>query len=295
MANEDNNYLMEALTHERNLTFLGAAAAVGVALSFVNFGAGLVLGLCLAAVGETLVALTVPSLSTFIAYVDNKKAGAHREAMRERFVTELKISCGRNEENWNRYLRMCDLAKSIREMAINGKLHADNEDLMRFDDAPVSFLGLWLSRVMLDKRQASLDVKKMKSDLDQATAMLATADSVSVRQSLTKTQTDLRRLLQTSTTISAQISAADASLLTMRDAMEEIYLGALAGSSTAAVSDKLKQAVDEMRIAESLSDDGNLDIDALFNSNATVAKKATAISVPQSAAVASRRVPGKAV
>ena len=260
---EEPSYLWEMLRHQNTLYGFLSSLAAGSVLA-IPYHLGVAALPLLGFVGATsLAALFVPSSPTFRNRVNRRRHAERRDATRAHLLSELSARLGPEHPNFQVYARMVQRMASLRTLAKSKKSALTVDDVERLEDASVDFLGLWLARISMAERRARLVGQNLEQKIQHTQERLAQASGVE-RRPLEKALDELDRLLRSRKRIEANETAVDAALIAMPDAFDEVYQGVMQNPTSSEGVERLKQAVDRMRIEDELSAAVDEDLESLL-------------------------------
>lgn len=267
MAKKDKkkpSYLKEMLLHPINGYAAGAAVIAGAVLS-IPFGAVGLIPVVGFLAGDAIAALFVPSNPNFKEKVDKKHRKKAREEMRAHLVQEVESRAGFEAEGmWNTYHRMRERIDSLQAMAAKHDTQLSERDVEALDDASVKFLGYWLAKLTMADRRNMIDERTLQKSLQDITEQIETAESRSERVRLEKTRTDLEALVKRKRTLVTRMTEVETAMLTMADALEEVYQQVVANPTAPEVGTQLRQAAERMRVEEQLDHAIDDEIDSML-------------------------------
>jgi hypothetical protein len=241
---------------------LGFAAVASGALLSIPYGLGVgALPLLAYGAGEAIAALFVPSSKAFREKVDARHRRERREAARAQLVSQIEARATaelppalRQESArlWDTYRRMNERIRALEDVARRPGASLGAADIERMEDATVTFLGLWMTRLLLHERQASLPDREIAERLTRVDAQLEAASSASERRTLEKAREDLERLLAARKDLRSREASVDAAMLSMADAFEEVFQKIVTRPDAPGAATQLNEAVERMRLEEGL-------------------------------------------
>jgi hypothetical protein len=128
-------------------------------------------------------------------------------------------------------------------------------DIDRLRDACRDYLARWLASETVKERQQQVRIKDVERRLETVEEMLASDRTDIDRRQLGKAQEDYARLIDRQKRLASRMMAIDASLLSMPDAIEEVFQHAVSSPMASDASEKLQEAVDRLGIEEELEAD----------------------------------------
>jgi hypothetical protein len=140
----------------------------------------------------------------------------------------------------------------LREIAKNRDIPLNAGDIDRLDDACVDFLGLWLSHLAMEERERSVDDDSIDRRLKDIEQRLAKQPERTEQVSLEKARGDLQEMLRRHQRIGTRKAAVEAALLSIPDAVEEIYHMVISAPTSGAQADRLQDAINRLHMEESL-------------------------------------------
>ena len=246
------SYVKEMLKHPTNVySFLGAITAA--ALLSIPFGLGVgALPLIAFLAGEGIASLFVPSSPRFRANVDKKMRQEARERNRMYLVEEITRRVHSNNEGWLQYRRIREVIDSLATLSQHRKTSLTDRDVERLDDASLNFLGLWLAKLVIKERRASIDIEDLVNRVADIDVKIEEARSPDERRRLAKARDDLDRILSRRRALDSRATEVDAAFLSMIDTFEEVYQQIATSPTSNEVARYLDEAVDRLTIEEGL-------------------------------------------
>ena len=255
MSGDDDkkvSYVKEMLKHPTNVySFLGAVTAA--AILSIPFGLGIgALPLIAFAAGEGIASLFVPSDPRFRANVDKRMRGEAREKNRMYLVQEITRRVHSSDEGWLKYRRIREVIDSLTEVAQHRKTSLTEREVERLDDASLNFLGLWLAKLVIKERRASIDTQDLAARMADIDLTIEETQSAEERRRLSKARDDLERIFNRRKSLDSRATSVDAALLSMIDTFEEVYQQIATAPTSPEVQRHLDDAVDRLTIEEGL-------------------------------------------
>ncbi len=244
------SYLTEMLLNPLNLT-LGAGVLAVAAFLSIPFGLpGLVLPLLAFGAGEAIAAMFIPASATFRAGVDLQHKLKRRAAAEHHLRAEILQRSSTEDRRWQVYGALRERVSSLRKMGAAHRSAMSERDLDKIEDTGLDFLGLWLAELSMRERQRSVDERDLERRIAELSKRLeAGAED---ERSLRKARADLEELLLRHRRLASRKSAVEAALLSLPDAIEEIYQAVITQSSTNGGGPRLTEAIERLRIEEEL-------------------------------------------
>jgi len=249
---EQPSYLKDMLLSGTNINVSLSTAVLAGALS-IPFGApaALIVGIAWLA-GESIAAMYVPSLSTFRAACDQRARAQRRAGIVDDLSAEIRSRGDSDDRNWHVLEQMRERISFLREIAKNRDIPLSTADIDRLDDACVDFLGLWLSHLAMEERERSVDDVSIDRRLKDIEQRLAKQPERTEQISLEKARGDLQEMLRRHQRIGTRKAAVEAALLSIPDAVEEIYHMVISAPTSGAQADRLQAAINRLHMEESL-------------------------------------------
>jgi len=249
---EQPSYLKDMLLSGTNINVSLSTAVLAGALS-IPFGApaALIVGIAWLA-GESIAAMYVPSLSTFRAACDQRARAQRRAGIVDDLSAEIRSRGDSDDRNWHVLEQMRERISFLREIAKNRDIPLSTADIDRLDDACVDFLGLWLSHLAMEERERSVDDVSIDRRLKDIEQRLAKQPERTEQISLEKARGDLQEMLRRHQRIGTRKAAVEAALLSIPDAVEEIYHMVISAPTSDAQADRLQDAINRLHMEESL-------------------------------------------
>jgi len=244
------SYLWEMLTSPLNIHIGLITLATSTFLSIPWGLPGAALPLLAFAAGETIAAMFIPSSSLFRNRVDR----AFRKQRRERAVAHLSREIERrvvvDHPHWQVWRRMRERVDSLREIGKHRRSPLAERDIERIEDSGLDFLGLWLAELSMIERRDAVDERAIQQRIADLGKRIegGAADSRSLR----KARADLEELLLRHQRIASRLVAVEAALLSLPDAVEEIYHAVVTTPASGEGGTRLQEAIDRLRLEEEL-------------------------------------------
>lgn len=247
---EQPSYLWSMLTTPLNVNLFLATLASSTFLSIPYGAPGAILPLLAFAAGEAIAAMFIPSSPTFRAKVDRKLKLKRREAAALHLRGEIARRCTEHDSRWDVYRNLQERVRSLREMGSHRRSALSERDIDRIEDTAIDFLGLWLAELSMDERQDSVNERDLTRRITDISARIdAGAED---ERSLRKARSDLEELLLRHRRLASRKAAVEAALLSLPDAVEEIYQAIITGSSAAEGGARLTDAIERLRLEQEL-------------------------------------------
>ncbi|TDR47571.1 hypothetical protein DFR29_102231 [Tahibacter aquaticus] len=258
---EQPSYLWAMLTTPLNVNLFLATLASSTFLSIPYGAPGAILPLLAFAAGEAIAAMFVPSSSTFRAKVDLKLKLKRREAAAMHLRGEIARRCTEHDPRWDIYRNLQERVRSLREMGSHRRSALSEKDLERIEDTGIDFLGLWLAELSMEERQDSVKERDVERRIAEITARIE--KGAEDERSLRKARSDLEELLLRHRRLASRKSAVEAALLSLPDAVEEIYQAIITNSAAAEGGVRLTEAIERLRLEEELESSYGAEIEKL--------------------------------
>jgi hypothetical protein len=247
---EPPSYLWAMLTHpiNINLGLLSAAAATFLAIPFGLAGAALPL-LAFGA-GESIASMFIPSSATFRNNVDRKWKLRRRMLATEHLQREIARRARDKDPRWQVHARLRERIQSLGEMIRHRQSGIAERDIDKLEDAAVDYLGLWLADLSMVERQSAVDEAEIERRIAEIGKRMegGAADA----RSLQKARSDLEELLIRHRRLASRKSAVEAALLSLPDAVEEIYHAVVTTPASGEGGARLQEAIERLRLEEEL-------------------------------------------
>lgn len=247
------SYLKEMLLHQYSVYGLLGSITAGAVLS-IPFGLGpALIPLIAYGAGTSVAALFVPGSRAFQDSVDRKRKSDAREAARQHLLDEIRKRVGDQHYYWGGYRRMLERRDSLRRAAEVSENAITQDDVDRLDDATVDFLGLWLGRCAIAERNRSVSDSALQARIDSLQSEIDATSHSENKRRLQKAKADLDRLMMRRAEMRTRDAAAEAAMLSMTDAFDEVYQRVMANpTSQDVVRTELRAAVQRLDIEEEL-------------------------------------------
>jgi Xaa-Pro aminopeptidase len=251
-SEREPSYVGEVVTHQYTLYGLLSSLAAGSLLAgpYPLGIASLPLVLFSGALGLALV--FVPSSSRFRHWVNARQARERREGIRAHLTSELEVRQMGDHPHWATYQRLCERIASLRALSRDKTTAIGESDIDKLDDATLDYLGLWLAGFSMSERYETLRDQDLEQRIERVAQQIAEARSAD-RVRLEKARVDLQRLLRSRERIESHSTALEANMLSMADAIEEVYQGVIQNPTASDARAQVQAAVERIRIEEDLS------------------------------------------
>ncbi len=250
--NEDDkpSYLGAMLKSPLNVHLGLGTLAAGVLLS-IPFGLpGIALPLLAFGAGEAIAATFIPSSASFRERIDREFRSRRRERAGAHLHDEISRRVVADHPRWETWKRMRERVASLREIGRHKRSSLGDRDIERIEDSGLDFLGLWLAELSMQERREAVDedaVERRIADLGKRIDAGAT-DTKSLR----KARGDLEELLLRHRRLASRHAAVEAALLSLPDAVEEIYHAVVTMPAAGGGGARLQEAVERLRLEEEL-------------------------------------------
>lgn len=268
---EQPSYLWAMLTTPLNINLFLATLASSTFLSIPYGAPGAILPLLAFAAGEAIASMFIPASAAFRAKVDRKLKLKRREAAALHLRGEIARRCTEHDPRWDIYRNLQERVGSLREMGSHRRSAFSERDLERIEDTAIDFLGLWLAELSMDERQDSVNERDVERRIADIGARIERG--AEDERSLRKARSDLEELLLRHRRLASRKAAVEAALLSLPDAVEEIYQAIITHSSAAEGGARLSEAIERLRLEEELESSYGAEIRSIVQP-AAVAQKA---------------------
>jgi hypothetical protein len=247
---EPPSYLWAMLSHPLNVN-LGLASAALATFLAIPFGIGIAaLPLLAFGAGDAIASMFIPASATFRNNVDRKWKLRRRQLATEHLQREILRRAREKDPRWQVHARLRERIESLGEMIRHRQSGIAERDIDRLEDAAVDYLGLWLADLSMVERQAQVNEPELERRITDLTKrMEAGAEDA---RSLQKARADLEELLVRHRRLASRKSAVEAALLSLPDAVEEIYHAVVTTPATGEGGGRLQEAIDRLRLEEEL-------------------------------------------
>lgn len=251
-APEEPSYVKEMLLSPTNINLSLGAAVLGGVLSFpLGLAGALVVGIAYVA-GEAIAAMYIPTSSVFRASVDKRRRNERRNDVVSDLTGEIRRRGRDGDRNWTVLDHMRERIVFLREIARNRDIPLTEADIDRLEDSCVDYLGLWLSQLSMIEREASADDVSVDRRLKDIENRLAKQPERAERASLEKARGDLQEMLRRHQRLGTRRAAVEAALMSIPDAVEEIYHMVISAPTSGAQADRLQDAINRLHLEETL-------------------------------------------
>jgi hypothetical protein len=252
---QDPPFLREMLSSSTNINIALTAVAAGV-LCAIPFGLlGFAAPVLTFIAGDAIAAMYIPDMPSFRERVRARYRAKRRLQVREHLAHQLvEHSAAPSDSRWAPYHRILSRADSLRALAESRGSVITPADAERMEDAALDYLALWLTVQSIDDRLATMtdaDIDKRLRGVDKQLEGIKDADA---RRSLLKAQTDLQGLARRRDLLVSRRTAAEAALIALPDAVEEVYNSAVTAPTAGSVSAQLNEVIERLRVEEDLTE-----------------------------------------
>jgi hypothetical protein len=249
---EEPSYVKEMLLSSTNINLSLGAAVLGGLVSFpLGLAGAVVVGIAYVA-GEAIAAMYIPSSSVFRASVDKRKRDERRNDVVADLTGEIRRRGREGDRNWTVLDHMRERIVFLREIAKNRDIPLTEADIDRLEDSCVDYLGLWLSQLSMIEREAAADDVSVDRRLKDIEDRLAKQPERAERASLEKARGDLQEMLRRHQRLGTRRAAVEAALMSIPDAVEEIYHMVISAPTSGAQADRLQDAINRLHLEETL-------------------------------------------
>lgn len=266
-GDDEPSYLGAMLSSPLNIN-LGLTALATSTFLAIPFGlAGAILPMLLFAAGESIAAMFVPSSSLFRNKVNRAFRQKRRNNATEHLYREISRRVSAEDANWKIWQRICERIESLREIGGNRGNSLTDEDIERIADSSLDFLGLWLAEKSIIERRESVDESAIERRIEDLGKRIdkGAADTASLR----KARSDLEELLLRHRRIESRLAAVEAAMLSLPDALEEIYQTVVAMPSASEGGTRLQEAIDRLRLERELESSYSEEVSELVPKSAS--------------------------
>jgi hypothetical protein len=258
---EQPSYLWAMLTAPLNINLFLATLAGSTFLSIPYGAPGAILPLLAFAAGEAIASMFIPASSTFREKVDRKLKLKRREAAAMHLRGEIARRCTEHDARWETYRNLQERVRSLREMGSHRRSALGEREIERIEDTAIDYLGLWLAELSMDERQDSVNERDIERRIADVTQRIEKGAEDS--RSLRKAKGDLEELLLRHRRLASRKAAVEAALLSLPDAVEEIYQAIITGASAAEGGARLTDAIERLRLEEELESSYGAEIQSI--------------------------------
>jgi hypothetical protein len=249
---ETPSYLKEMLFSQTNINMSLVAASVAGVLSFpFGLAGALVAGIAYLA-GEAIAAMYIPSMPSFRVAVDRRLKTRRRQEVVDDLTNEITRRDHENDPNWNVLEHMHERIAFLREIGQNRNIALTEGDIDRLEDSCVDYLGLWLSHLSMEERENAANDHSVDYRLQDIEQRLAQLPDRADRASLEKARADLQEVLKRHQRLGSRKAAVEAAMLSIPDAVEEIYHMVITAPTSGSQADRLQDAINRLHIEENL-------------------------------------------
>jgi hypothetical protein len=269
---EQPSYLWAMLTTPLNVNLFLATLASSTFLSIPYGAPGAILPLLAFAAGEAIASMFIPASPTFRAKVDHKLKLKRREAAALHLRGEIARRCTEHDSRWDIYRNLQERVRSLREIGSHRRSALSEKDLDRIEDTSIDFLGLWLAELSMGERQDTVNERDLERRIAEISNRLE--KGAEDERSLRKARADLEELLLRHRRLASRKAAVEAALLSLPDAVEEIYQAIITNSAATEGGERLTEAIERLRLEEELESSYGAEIRELVQ---TPAARASAV------------------
>ena len=248
--NDKPSYLLEMLRSQTNFYAFLSTMAVSAVMAIPYGASGAILPAIAFVAGEVIAATMIPSSPTFRAKVDKALLEKKRIERMNQLRAEISRHDAGTHANWQVLAQLQDRISAVLASAGQQQTPIPDRDLARLEDAPVDFLGLWLARLTIAARQDSVDEDHLVRQIAQIDQQIQAGGGD--QNSLLKARSDLEELRQRHLRLAGRKAAVDAAILSLPDAVEEIYQAVIALPGFNEGGGRLQEAIDRLRMEEAL-------------------------------------------
>lgn len=244
------SYLWSMLVHPININ-LGLLSAAAATILSIPFGlAGGVLPLLGFAAGEAIAAMFVPSSAGFRNKVDRKWKLKRRAQATSHLQHEISRRARDKDPRWQVHARLQERIASLSEMIRHRSSGLSERDIDKLEDSAVDYLGLWLADLSMVERQSAVDEASIHKRIADIAARMGSGTED--QRSLQKAHADLEELLVRHRRLASRKSSVEAALLSLPDAVEEIYHAVVTSPASGEGGTRLQEALERLRLEEEL-------------------------------------------
>ena len=247
---EPPSYLWSMLTHPININLGLLSAAAATILSIPLGVAGVTLPLLVFGAGEAIAAMFIPSSATFRNKVDRKWKLKRRAQASAHLQREISQRARDKDPRWGVHARLQERIVSLSEMIRHRPSGLSERDIDKLEDSTVDFLGLWLADLSMVERQSAVDEPAVQKRIAEITKRME--GGAEDARSLQKARADLEELLVRHRRLASRKAAVEAALLSLPDAVEEIYHAVVTTPASGEGGTRLQEAIERLRLEEEL-------------------------------------------
>ena len=254
-APQKPSYLWAMLSHPLNLNLVLGTTALATVLSIPYGLAGFSLPLLMLGAGELIASMFIPSSIVFKEKVDRAYKNTLRAKTIAHLTGEINKLVGKGTGQWHVHEQMLSRTESLRDLAQSRPGIIRDKDFDRLTDSCTDFLSLWLAKLVIEARQETVDESNVESRI--ATLAKKISEGAEDSHSLKKAKADLEELLLRHRRLVTRKPAVEAAMLSLPDAVEEIYHAVVTMPASAQGDGRLQDAIDRLRLQEELDTDIN--------------------------------------
>ncbi len=247
---EPPSYLWSMLTSPININ-LGLLSLVACTVLAIPYGlAGAALPLLVFGAGEAIASMFIPSSASFRNKVDRRWKLKRRAQSTEHLQREIAQRARDKDPRWQVHARLRERIASLGEMIRHRHSGISERDLDRLEDASVDYLGLWLADMSMVERQSAVDEAAVEQRIAELGKRMESGAADT--RSLQKARNDLEELLVRHRRLASRKAAVEAALLSLPDAVEEIYHAVVTTPASGEGGARLQEAIERLRLEEEL-------------------------------------------
>lgn len=258
MANNElqkPSYLWAMLSHPLNVNIALSTLALSTVLSIPYGLAGFSLPLLFFGAGEMIASMFIPASAIFKRNVDRAFSKRLRDKTTRHLSQEIDKLVDKDRHGWQVHQQMLSRIESLHDLSQARPGIISETDYERLSNSCTDFLSLWLAKLIIEARQDTVD----ENDVEKRIVSLAKkieGDAVDSK-SLKKAKADLEELLLRHRRLASRKSAVEAAMLSLPDAVEEIYHAVVTMPSSSQGDSRLQDAIDRLRVQEDIDSDIN--------------------------------------
>ncbi len=265
MSENKPSYLKEMLVSQGNLYAALGALAVGAMLSIpFGFGIGMIPIIGFAA-GEAIAAMYLPASVRFRNRVDSRFRAQNRETTRNRLLKEIQTRIKNRtffDQTYKIWLRMRERVDSLYRHAEDTRTKISVQDVERLHDTTVEYLYIWLAKLVIEDRAASVNPKEIEQRIALIDREISAAKpGVDIRQ-LQRARAEYVALVERHNRMLSRKTAIEAAMLSMPDQLEELYQGIITNPASAGFGSRLDEMSDKLRLQEDIEAELSGEIEA---------------------------------
>jgi hypothetical protein len=204
----------------------------------------------------------IPSSATFRNKVDRKWKLKRRAQASAHLQREISLRARDKDPRWAVHARLQERIVSLAEMIRHRPSGLSERDIDKLEESAVDFLGLWLADLSMVERQSAVDEAAIQKRISDIGARMEKGGEDA--RSLQKARADLEELLVRHRRLASRKATVEAALLSLPDAVEEIYQAVVTTPASGEGGTKLQEALERLRLEEELESGYSAEIEDIL-------------------------------